>query len=84
MSDRCFGIYRGVVENNVDPDNQKRVRVRVAGLPGCSPCVWALPCVSPCSRALPEVGQVIWVAFEQGDIEMPVWMGTFGRFPDDD
>ena len=62
------------------PPEAERVRVRVPALLGDTPGVWALPCVSPGSRELLEVGERVWVAFEQGDIDLPVWLGTFGRF----
>jgi hypothetical protein len=28
-------------------------------------------------RAVPDINQVVWVMFEQGDINFPVWMGVY-------
>jgi len=28
-------------------------------------------------RKVPDIGQVVWIMFEQGDINFPVWMGVY-------
>jgi hypothetical protein len=72
-----YGKYRGVVENNRDPMRLGRVQALV---PDVSREVlsWALPCL-PCSGpyAIPPLGASIWVEFEGGDIQYPIWSGCF-------
>jgi hypothetical protein len=77
MNDRYFGPYRGIVTNNDDPSSMMRIRVRVPEVLGELE-VWALPCVPPGVESVPDVGTVVWIEFEAGDPEHPVWMGTLG------
>ena len=76
------GIYRGKVESNLDPLQQGRLQVSVVGVPGASSSSWARPCAPFAASergmfALPEVGANIWVMFEAGNPQDPVWMGCF-------
>jgi hypothetical protein len=77
MSDQYFGPYRGTVTDNDDPSGRMRIRVRVPDVLG-ELDAWALPCVPPGVESVPEVGTVVWIEFEAGDSEHPVWMGTLG------
>jgi uncharacterized protein involved in type VI secretion and phage assembly len=80
--EKFFGKYRGVVLNNVDPERRGRLLVEVADVQGLVPASWAMPCV-PFSGiqaghfVVPPVGAGIWVEFEQGDPEYPIWVGGF-------
>jgi hypothetical protein len=82
MSAKFFGKYRGVVTNNVDPLQTGRIRVQVPDVLGNNEVTWAMPCV-PCSvskkvgSSLPEVGARVWIEFEQGDPDRPIWTGCF-------
>lgn len=68
-----FGKYRGTVLNNIDPMGQGRVQAQVAEL-GTSG--WALPCLPvPGMFAVPALGTTIWVEFERGDVDYPIWTG---------
>ena len=69
------GIYRAKVIDNVDPMMQRRLRVVIPDVTG-DRGVWAVACL-PASRAdtVPSVGDAIWVAFESGDPDQPVWLG---------
>lgn len=48
---------------------------------------WALPCVPYGGSAdqgmlfVPEVGAGVWVEFEEGDLEFPIWVGAFWSKP---
>lgn len=84
MSDghKHFGKYRGVVLNNVDPLQQGRLQVQVPDVYGLAPATWAMPCVPVAGIqtgmvALPIIGSGVWIEFEQGDPDFPVWVGCF-------
>jgi hypothetical protein len=77
-----FGKYRGKVENNVDPMLEGRLQVSVPAVLGDGRMSWALPC-SPFAGSnvglflLPPVGANVWVEFEGGDSDYPIWVGCF-------
>jgi uncharacterized protein involved in type VI secretion and phage assembly len=82
MSEKYFGKYRGMVLNNVDPLQQGRLQLQVPDVAGLIPATWAMPCVPVAGIqngmfALPMIGSGVWVEFEQGNPEFPVWVGCF-------
>ncbi len=83
MSNRAFyGKYRGLVINNIDPLQQGRIQVQVLDVAGLGMVNWAMPCVPVAGIqngmfALPEIGSGVWVEFEQGDPDKPIWVGCF-------
>lgn len=81
LGDRFFGKYRGEVVLNVDPSSQGRLQVKVPGVMGPQP-IWALPCVPYAGDgeglfAMPPIGAKVWVEFEGGDTNFPIWTGCF-------
>lgn len=42
-----FGVYRGTVVSNLDPEYRGRITAKVPQVLGSSTTVWALPCVPP-------------------------------------
>jgi uncharacterized protein involved in type VI secretion and phage assembly len=77
-----LGKYRGTVLNNVDPLNKGRLLVSVPAVLGLAPSTWALPCVPLAGvqngwYAPPVIGSAVWVEFEQGDPDFPIWVGCF-------
>lgn len=89
--DKFPSIYRGVVENNIDPEGLGRCKVRVPALHGelnypLEMLPWARPIVlSPVKNKrgtvnLPDKGDIVWVLFEGSDREFPVYLGgTYGK-----
>ncbi len=82
MTERYYGKYRGAVLNNVDPMQQGRLQVQVPDVAGLAPATWALPCVPIAGlqngmMALPVIGSGVWVEFEQGNPDFPIWTGCF-------
>lgn len=81
-SHRFFGKYRGTVVNTLDPERRGRIQVIVPDVGGLIPGTWALPCVPFAGMqagmfVLPAVGSGVWVEFEQGDPDHPIWVGGF-------
>jgi Type VI secretion system/phage-baseplate injector OB domain len=79
---KYYGKYRGVVLNNVDPMPQGRLQVQVPDVTGLPPASWAMPCVPIAGIqtgmvALPIPGSGVWVEFEQGNPDHPIWTGCF-------
>jgi len=78
-----FGKYRGTVINNIDPMGMGRLLVEVPDVLSLTPSSWALPCVplaGPTGTAMgvylvPPIGAGVWVEFEKGDPDYPVWVG---------
>ena len=84
MSDgrSIYGKYRGMVLNNIDPMQHGRLQVQVPDVVGLIPATWAMPCVPVAGMqngmfALPMIGAGVWVEFEQGDPDYPIWVGCF-------
>jgi uncharacterized protein involved in type VI secretion and phage assembly len=83
MSDkRYFGKYRGMVLNNVDPMQMGRLMVQVPDISGLIPSTWAMPCFPVTGKqmgvwVLPVIGSGVWMEFEQGDPDYPIWVGCF-------
>ena len=79
---RHYGKFRGTVVENIDPQQIGRVLVQVPDVLGLIPSSWAMPCVpaagiqSGCF-VIPPIGSQVWVEFEQGDLDYPIWTGGF-------
>jgi hypothetical protein len=79
---KFFGKYRGTVANNVDPYQLGRVQVSVPAVLGDGSLSWAMPC-SPFAGSsvglflVPPTGANVWVEFEAGDPDYPIWSGCF-------
>jgi hypothetical protein len=76
-----LGKFRGKVVNNLDPLGLGRI---IALVPAVSelPLSWALPCVPYAGNgvgffAVPPVGANVWIEFEGGDPDYPIWTGCF-------
>ena len=78
---KFWGKYKGRVVGNLDPEGLGRLQVDVASVPG-SKLNWALPCAPYGGPGVgffavpPEEAQV-WVEFEGGDPNYPIWVGCF-------
>ena len=77
---RHYGVYRAVVKDNRDPQNQRRLKVSVTQTTGTEVTEWAWP-IEPSSihTAVPVIGQGVWVTYIGGDPDYPVWVGSFGK-----
>jgi hypothetical protein len=76
-----YGKYRGKVVNNIDPLMLGRIIPLVPQISEM-PLSWATPCVPYAGRqvglfALPPIGANVWIEFEGGDPNKPIWTGCF-------
>jgi uncharacterized protein involved in type VI secretion and phage assembly len=79
---RFYGKYRAVVLNNVDPMQIGRIQVIVPDVSTLLPTTWALPCVPAGGMQMgvfgvPPIGAGVWIEFEQGDPDYPIWVGCY-------
>lgn len=77
-----FGKYRGKVVNNVDPQQMGRLQVSVPAVLGEGQLSWAMPCMPFAGQQsgvymVPTIGANVWVEFEGGDPDYPIWTGGF-------
>ena len=77
-----FGKYRGTVSNNIDPDQSGRMQVSVPAVLGDGTLSWAMPSVpyagmQNCFYAIPPINANVWVEFEGGNPDFPIWSGCF-------
>lgn len=77
-----FGKYRGTVINNVDPMQMGRLMVQVPDVSNVLPSTWAMPClpfagIQSGMYAIPAIGSGVWIEFEQGNSDYPIWVGCF-------
>ncbi len=82
MSKTFYGKYRGIVTNIEDPLKIGRIQARVPDVLGNETSGWALPCVPFAGDgmgfyALPSTNARVWVEFEQGDPDYPIWSGCW-------
>lgn len=83
LSQRFFGKYRGEVTATDDETNRARLKVRCPAVLGEQE-VWAMPCTPYAGDgvgffALPAEGTSVWVEFEGGEINQPIWSGCFWK-----
>lgn len=77
-----FGKYRGTVSNNVDPMQMGRIQAIVPDVGNAVPTTWALPCLPMAGTqagvfVVPPIGAAVWIEFEQGNPDYPIWTGGF-------
>jgi uncharacterized protein involved in type VI secretion and phage assembly len=77
-----FGKYRGTVINNVDPMQTGRLLVEVPDVLGLATSTWAMGSFPVTGKqmgfwAIPQIGTGVWVEFEQGDVDHPIWTGCW-------
>jgi hypothetical protein len=79
---RFYGKYRGTVVNNVDPLQIGRIQAIVPDVSGEVPTSWAMPCfpvtgINTGVFTVPTIGAGVWIEFEHGDPDYPIWVGGY-------
>jgi uncharacterized protein involved in type VI secretion and phage assembly len=79
---RFYGKYQGLVVNNIDPMQIGRIQVIVPDVSNVMLSSWALPCapvggIQHGMFAVPPIGSNVWIEFEHGDADHPIWVGCF-------
>jgi hypothetical protein len=83
MNQKYYGKYRGTVLNNVDPELRGRLMLTVPDVLGAIPSSWAEPVVPLAGPTgppmgvyfVPPIGAGVWVEFEAGNPDYPIWAG---------
>jgi hypothetical protein len=86
-----WGKYRGTVLQNIDPQGMGRIQVEVPDVLSLIPSTWAEPCVPLAGPTgppmgvfmVPPIGAGVWIEFEHGDPNRPVWVGCRWGSPSD-
>ena len=85
---RYYGKYRGTVLQNTDFERHGRLQVQVPDVLGPMISTFAMPCVPFAGLQMgmyivPPVGAGVWIEFEQGDPDYPIWTGFWwGSLPE--
>ena len=82
-SQSFLGKFRATVLNNVDPETRGRLMLTIPDVLGVVPSTWAEPCTPLAGPTgppmgvymVPPIGAGVWVEFEQGDPNYPIWVG---------
>jgi hypothetical protein len=80
---RYYGKYRGMVLNNVDPMQIGRIQVIRCRTSPNRPADELGDALRAGGRdpdtgvRVPPIGSGVWIEFEQGDPDYPIWVGCF-------
>lgn len=88
---RYYGSYRAIVVDNKDPDMLGRLKLQIPGVHEELHDYWAWPMGMPAGKDfgmfyIPEPGDAVWVKFENGSAQYPLWMHGWwgdGELPED-
>ena len=80
---KYFGKYQATVLQNQDPELRGRLMLTIPDVMGGIPSTWAEACVPLAGPTGPPMGAYlvpppgagVWVEFEKGDPNLPVWVG---------
>ena len=80
---RIYGKRRARVSENQDPERRGRIKVENTEIYGASSSTWCMPSypfyggVDCGFFAVPPVGSMVWIEFEEGLPEYPIYVGGF-------
>ncbi len=82
-SERLHGKYRGTVVSSFDPEGRGRIQVSLVDAGGQVPLsTYATPCLPFAGMnagmfSIPVPGSGVWIEFEEGDLDRPIWVGGY-------
>ena len=80
---KFYGKYRAIVSNNKDTDDKMgRIKVKCPAVLGEDESNWCNPCTPYAGDKvghyfIPNVGDSVWVEFEGGNPDLPIWVGNW-------
>ena len=79
---KFWGKYRGTVINNLDPMMMGRIQAIVPDVSSIALTSWCMPCLPVAGiqtgfYTVPIIGSGVWIEFEKGDPDYPIWTGCF-------
>lgn len=82
MSGERYGLYRAKVVERDDERQRGRIKVQIPSVSGEGKSQWVEACMNTAydgggDISVPKVGDTVWIAFEEGDITKPVYVGNF-------
>ena len=80
-----YGKYRAKVVDVKDPEQRGRIRVQCPKVLGTAKSSWCEPCIPVAydnggDFAIPKVGEFVWVEFEEGNPNKPIYTGGLWSF----
>lgn len=83
---RFYGKYGGTVSDNQDPLSWGRIKARVPAVYDTEETGWALPSTPYAGSGvgfyfIPPVGAKVWIEFEDGKTDSPIWSGCYWATP---
>jgi hypothetical protein len=75
-SGRYYGKYAGLVTDNEDPEQRGQIKVQVPAVLA-EVEAWARPCLPYGHFFVPPTGAQVWVEFEAGHTDYPIWVGVW-------
>lgn len=85
MSTTCAGFYKAIVSNVSDPEKRGRIKCLIPDVLGDKiESAWCEPCIPVCydyggDFYIPPKKETVWVAFEGGNPNNPVYLGNWWR-----
>lgn len=81
-NNKYYGMYRAIVADVVDPEERGRIRVVCPSVTGEYKSNWCVPCFFGAKDNagdfyLPPIGETIWIGFEEGDKDKPIYFGNW-------
>lgn len=72
-----FGKHKAIVFDINDPEKRGRIKVKCPSVIGDATSAWCEALVIGNDLHIPKVGDGVWVEFEQGDINSPIYVGSW-------
>lgn len=84
VENKYYGKYRAIVKDINDPERRGRIRVECPSVLGTYLSAWCEPCIPYATDFagdfyVPPINEGIWVEFEEGDPNKPIWNGGWYR-----